>query len=305
MSQREKRDAMKDGYTSVNAKYLDHESDLMVPTDASFTRPRRFTAGPEHPMPDVFDHTLYPEISKSSDLSSPRSITADLWELLSEQAPGPDQDIMAVGAVSDVSRAFDLLRTRLRQTSKQHGWTNIGIVSPTHGCGTTFTAANLAASLSRVPASRTILMDFNLRSPGIAQAFDMDAGPPDDLSDFLAGDLVTGAYMVRANDTLAMGLSAVPTHAASEIMQDPATAISLARMRTALRPDMVLYDLPPMLSYDDTSAFLPHLDGVLLVSDATRTTAKHLAECERILQDQAPLLGVILNRARNSSIARF
>ena len=83
------------------------------------------------------------------------------------------------------------------------------------------------------------------------------------------------------------------------------TAASLAEMRAALNPDIVLYDMPPLLSYDDTSAFLPQLDGILLVSDGTQTMAKHLAECERVLDGQVPLLGVILNRARASSIERF
>jgi Mrp family chromosome partitioning ATPase len=67
----------------------------------------------------------------------------------------------------------------------------------------------------------------------------------------------------------------------------------------------VIYDMPPMLAFDDVSAFLPHLDGVLLVSDGTQTTARQLTECEQMLGGQVPLLGVVLNRARRSSIVRY
>ena len=72
----------------------------------------------------------------------------------------------------------------------------------------------------------------------------------------------------------------------------------LDNMIGTLFPDIVLYDLPPMLEYDDLQAFLPQLDGVLLVADATRTVASQIEECERRLEGKASLLGVILNRTR-------
>ena len=144
-----------------------------------------------------------------------------------------------------------------------------------------------------------------MRAPGLAQTLDMDAGQAGGLRDFLAGDVAISDYIMRVSDTLAVGLGASREEDAAEILQDPATAASLAEMRAALNPDIVLYDMPPLLSYDDTSAFLPQLDGILLVSDCTQTMAKHLAECERVLDGQVPLLGVILNRARASSIERF
>lgn len=70
------------------------------------------------------------------------------------------------------------------------------------------------------------------------------------------------------------------------------------RMQAALRPDVVLYDLPPLLEFDDTIAFLPQVDGVLLVADGTKTTDEDLAVCERLLEGESALLGVVLNRGR-------
>ncbi|KEJ89265.1 CpsD/CapB family tyrosine-protein kinase [Sulfitobacter donghicola] len=305
---------MKDTFASSPATAVRPRGDLMVPAKGSFTRPRRFDDAAQ----DLVDEaeivmeekapklpSSYPE--ETNLAAAPR----DLWALLHTQEPGKDQHILEGSQAAedfratDVSRAFDLLRTRLRQTVKQHGWVNIAVASPTTGCGNTFTAANLAASLARVPSSRTVLMDFNMRSPGLAKTLDMDASQTGDLRDFLAGDVAISDYILRASDTLAVGLGSSAQADAAEIMQDPATAASLAEMRAALRPDIVLYDMPPLLSHDDTSAFLPQLDGVLLVSDGTQTMAKHIAECERILDGQVPLLGVILNRARASSIERF
>ncbi len=200
-------------------------------------------------------------------------------------------------------RAFDLLRTRLRQTTQEHGWTNIAVTAPTSGCGNTFIAVNLALSLSRISGSRTMLMDFNLRKPGIAKAFDI--APNGSMNDFLAGHTEIGDHMVRVSDTLALGLNDAADTNASEILQAADTALTLERMRAALQPELVIYDMPAMLTHDDVSAFLPQLDGVLLVSDGTRTMGHQLMECERMLEGQVPLLGVVLNRARANSIQRY
>lgn len=230
---------------------------------------------------------------------------APRWEDLPIAAPGPGGNMPLVddNRNSAAARAFDLLRTRLRQTALEHGWVNIAVVAPTTGAGNTFTATNLALSLSRVPGSRTLLMDMNMRSPGLAPAFDMAA--PGAMSDLLAGRSALGTHVQRVSDTLALSLNARAEVNAAEILQDGATAETLLRMRAALRPEIVLYDMPPMLSHDDLSAFLPQLDGVLLVSDGSETMARHLRECERMLEGQVPLLGVVLNRARASSLPSY
>lgn len=180
---------------------------------------------------------------------------------------------------------------------------NIAVTAPTSGCGNTFTAVNLALSLSRISGSRTVLMDFNLRSPGVAQAFDMT--PRGSMQDFLAGHAPIGDHMVKVSDTLALGLNNAADHNSAETIQTTETAHTLERMRAALQPELVIYDMPAMLVHDDVSAFLPQLDGVLLVSDGTQTMGRELMECERMLDGQVPLLGVVLNRARANSIPRY
>jgi len=201
-----------------------------------------------------------------------------------------------------VSRAFDLLRTRVMHTLRQNGWSRIAIAAPTPGCGATFTAVNLAMALSRVPGSRSILMDLNQRKPGIADALDVHGGG--EIRHFLSGRVPMSQHIVRLSDTLALGLNTVPYSDSADILHDRRTAHVLEEMHNALAPDVVLYDMPAILTHDDLGAFLPQVDGVLLISDGTRTTARQIAECEKVLAGQAPLLGVILNRARASSLVQ-
>lgn len=202
-----------------------------------------------------------------------------------------------------VARAFDLLRTRLMHTLRQNGWSRIAIAAPTRGCGATFTAVNLAMSLARVPNSRSILMDLNQRNPGVADALNIRS--VGEIRHFLGGRVPLSQQIVRLSDTLAVGLNTVPFEDSADILHDRTTAQVLSNMHSALTPDVVLYDMPAILAYDDVGAFLPQVDGVLLIADGTKTTARQIAECERILAGQAPLLGVILNRARDSSIPKY
>lgn len=197
------------------------------------------------------------------------------------------------------AKAFDLLRTRLLQTLRSNGWSRIAVAAPTAGCGATFTAVNLAESLARIPGNRVVLMDMNQRQPGVGEAFGL--GDHGNLREFLAGNAGAAEYLARISDTLAIGQAQKVGRGAAETLHDPRSSDVLNRMAATLRPDVVLYDFPPMLECDDLVAFLPQLDGVLLVTDGTRTLAREIEACERILEGQSRLLGVILNRGRDKS----
>ncbi len=226
----------------------------------------------------------------------------DIWNLLPQVAPDARKHFLPGAALVNFfrsdpgARAFDLLRTRLLQTLRANGWHRIAIAAPTQGCGSTFIAVNLAQSLARVAGSRTVLMDVNHRTPGIADMLGIkDAG---DMRGFLSGDVPVENHLVRASETLALGLAARPEAGAAEILHAASCTDALERMFNTLNPGVVLYDLPPILEYDDMAAFLPRVDGVLLVVDGTKTPAGEIAACEKILDGQTQLLGIILNRAR-------
>ncbi len=201
-----------------------------------------------------------------------------------------------------VAHAFDVLRTRLVQTLRQNGWRRVAVAAPDAGGGTTFTAVNLALSLGRIPGSRTLLMDMNQKRPGVAAA--LDIGWTVAMREFLSGASHLSDHIVRSGETLALGLGADSFQDGADLLHDPVTATIIDGAIDVLKPDVVLYDMPAMLEQDDLGAMLPQLDGVLLVSDGTRTTARRIAECERLIGGRTQLLGVILNRARPPILGR-
>jgi len=75
----------------------------------------------------------------------------------------------------------------------------------------------------------------------------------------------------------------------------------LLRVHAVLVPDVMVFDLPPMLSSDDAIAFLPRVDCSLLVVAAGETTAAEIRECERQARAAGNFLGVVLNKAQTES----
>ncbi|MGR3617840.1 MAG: CpsD/CapB family tyrosine-protein kinase [Paracoccaceae bacterium] len=245
-----------------------------------------------------------PEEMPLPELEAPIQLPAaplEPWEMLRPVPIGVRQHILKKSSLISFFRAdpaakrFDLLRTRLLKTLKDRGWSRVAIASPTKGCGSTFTAVNLALSLSRVPDTRTVLMDLNQRDPGVAKALDiMSTG---DMPGYLAGRVPLERQLVRCGTNLAVGATSYSDLNASEILHDTVSAETLNHMQNALKPDVVIYDLPPVLEFDDAMAFFPQVDGVLLIADGAHSTAEDIAACERLIDGQTQLLGVVLNRA--------
>lgn len=206
--------------------------------------------------------------------------------------------------------AFDVLRTRLLQALSEHGWKRVAITSPGQGCGKTFTAANLAISLSRQENCRTVLMDCDLRRPTLHQVMGIDR--PGSVGDMLRGRISPEEHLkrmgpnpVQAGRNIAFGFNDVVEPYASELLQDPRTAETLNRIETDLGADVMLFDLPPALFYDDVIAFRPLFDGVLLVVGGGLTTEKEIKEVERRLGEGTPLLGMVLNKAEGTEMDRY
>lgn len=248
-----------------------------------------------------------PRQAFSGPLFSTPSDPFRAWESLTPVRP--DAGAMArLGLASSdglgpSAGAFDVLRTRLLQGMEERGWTRLAVTSPTHGCGKSFTAINLGFSMSRLPGKRVVLVDLELRDPGLAKALGIaDAAP---IREFLSNDQPMESHFRRIGSNFGLCLNGEPVADASALLNDAGTAEALDAMQEALCPDLVLYDLPPALVSDDVIAFRPQIDAVLLVADGTKTTADDIRRCERLFDTRIPLMGVVLNRAQDRGLGRY
>jgi protein-tyrosine kinase len=218
------------------------------------------------------------------------------------QAFTPDPATMARNRIvtfddADPSHsAFDMMRTKVLRTMRGNGWTTLGITSPTAGCGKTTTAINLAFSFANQPDVRTVLVDLDLRRPAVAK--DIGLSTPQSMASVLQGTRPVTENFVRYGDTLAIGTNASPIKNSAEILLSGATAQGMATLKAAFLPDIMIFDLPPMLQSDDVMAFCSHLDCVLLVAGAEKTRLDEVDKCEHDLAEQTHVLGVVLSMCR-------
>lgn len=198
---------------------------------------------------------------------------------------------------------FDILRTRLMTVCRSNGWRRIGITSPTKGCGKTFVTVNLAFSLSRNHALKTILVDLDLKNPQIAHLLDITATHPSQA--LIDGSSAAADVLQCCAPNMAVAVATGPSRNSAELMQgEPATA-AIAAMLRDYQPDMMLFDLPPMFVSDDVLGFMHNLDALVIVAAAGQTLASDITECESLIGTGTNFLGVVLNKVESSDIERY
>ena len=212
----------------------------------------------------------------------------------------PDPRLMARNRIVTFADAdpahvtFDMMRTKLLRAMRPNGWTSVGITSPAAGCGKTTLRINLAFSLAHQADLRTVLVDLDLRRPAVARELGLPGA--------LGGPRAAGrGRSPRPSCATATTWRSAPTRAGgrhSDLLMSAATAQAVAGLKAAFAPDVIIYDLPPMLMSDDAMAFVPHLDCVLLVAGAEKSRLDEVDKCEHDLAEQTNLLGVVLNMCR-------
>ena len=189
---------------------------------------------------------------------------------------------------------FDMLRTKVLQQMRANGWKRLAFTSPTPACGKSTIALNLAFSLARQAELRTILCELDLRRPMLKAILGLAAAKS--FSSVLEGRADFADVAVRYGDGLAVAVNDGPVRQAAELLQSSSVPAALARVEALYAPDLMLFDMPPMLVSDDVMGFMGQVDAVLLVAAAETTTTKEIDACERELAGQTNVMGVVLNK---------
>lgn len=200
-----------------------------------------------------------------------------------------------IGRDSAAGATLDQLRTALLRATTAQGWRRIGISAPRRGAGASFLALGLAAAVARLDYLRLVLLDLDLAQPTLHRHLGLDAPGP--LEPVLRSEAPAQFGRVGAN--LALLTNAAPVAAPADLLHSPEALLALRGLPDPLAPDLMLVDLPPLLTDPAALAALAQVDAVLLVADGTRTTARDISECERRIEGQTPLLGVVLNKSED------
>ncbi|MEM8822330.1 MAG: CpsD/CapB family tyrosine-protein kinase [Pseudomonadota bacterium] len=230
-------------------------------------------------------------------VATPEPEAPQLWDNLQDFTP--DEDVLARNLIitrdSGLETApFDMLRTRVVQQMGQNGWNRLALTSPDPACGKSTVTMNLAFSLARLAEIRTVVVDVDFRRPAIANLIGLDGDHS--VGDILAGKSDLADQMVRIAPNLAVATTARPVENSSELLQGSSVNRFLDRIQEDYQPDIILFDLPPLMVSDDTLAFLPFVDAALLIAAANQSIVRQVDSCEKEIAEQTNMLGVVVNR---------
>lgn len=223
----------------------------------------------------------------------------DLWKSIPAFHPKEKQlagnRIVAYRSSHD-SVPFDVMRTKLLHQMRSNKWTRVAVVSPSQGSGKTLTCANLAFSLARQTNFHTIVLELDMRRPSLAKTLKL----ADDcqFSRVLSGEDPAETHLRRYGKNLLFGTNNTTVRNPAELLQGPLAGQIVDDIETRYKPDIMIFDTPPVFSGDDTLAFLDQVDCVLLIAEAEKSTIEEIDKCEQELAARTNVLGVVLNKCR-------
>ncbi len=221
------------------------------------------------------------------------------WEALAPFTPDTHLLLRNRVVTSDSDReaaAFDMLRTKVLKEMSAHSWRRIALTSPGAGSGKTTTAANLALSLSRMRDIRIVMIDLDLRLPALGRVLGIDRDQG--FVDVLNGEVPFAEQAVRIGHNLAISVNVRREQSPAEQLARTDTAALLDQIERDYQPNVMIFDMPPILAADDVTVFTQNTDCGLIIAEAERTTIPQLDACETQLSANTNVIGVVLNKCR-------
>ena len=194
------------------------------------------------------------------------------------------------------------MRANLRYFNVDRDVRSVLITSAAPGDGKSTVAWHLAAAAAAA-RTRVLVVEGDLRHPGLGRALERGAGPG--LSTVLAGasSFHEAIQRVPVSDGRTDGDSSrsVDVLFSGPIPPNPTDLIESDRMREVLQRaqmeyDFVVVDTPPTSVVSDAIPLVSQVGGVLVVGRLGKSTRDSLANLrDQLVNLDAPVLGVVVN----------
>lgn len=195
---------------------------------------------------------------------------------------------------------FRTLRSRLYQIREKMPLKRLLVTSAMPKEGKSFVAANLAQVLVRQHGRRALVIDADLRNPGMHRHLGAPQNPG--LSDYLAGECDEFAILQRGPmENLFFIPAGRVVASAPELLANGRLKLLLQRIEPMF--DWIILDSSPVIPVSDSTLVAGSCDGVLLVV-RSNVTPTDLARRAREEFPDKLLLGAILNGAPSDKLSQ-
>ncbi|NLI80367.1 MAG: polysaccharide biosynthesis tyrosine autokinase [Deltaproteobacteria bacterium] len=218
----------------------------------------------------------------------------DLVPVMDRVRKSPGGLVVLNDPYSHMAECFRFLRYKVIRPPSGVPPRTILVTSALMGEGKTFVACNLAVSISQSLEEQVLLIDADLRSPGVHEVFGLRAYR-EGLSTYLAGQLPLPEVLRK---TEIPKLSILPAGNSTVI---PAELLSSARMKGLIREvrdryadRFVIIDTSPLELTSETAVLVHEVDAVILVVRHGQTPRDAVKSAVGKIQKKK-LLGIVYN----------
>ena len=189
--------------------------------------------------------------------------------------------------------SYRLLRTQLIRRMQTDALATIGITSPNANEGKTLTSVNIAISLAKTADIDVVLVDGDITNPSVHNVLGISS--ENGLVDLLKGEVTLSEAVLKLN---VPNLWLIPGRLEKISLLEqanPSRIEDLVKSLTFSERNLVIVDLPPVLSKDDTLAIAACLDGIILVVQEGSTKSNEVSRSVELLK-QGNLIGTVMNK---------
>ena len=194
---------------------------------------------------------------------------------------------------SPSAEQYRKLRARILARTKQDFQNTIMVSSSDMGEGKSITSINFALALAQEIDYTVLLVDADLRKPSIHKYLGIKADRG--LSDYLSGKVELSDVLIHT------GIGKLVLLPAGNICSNPAELLSSNRMKELVQEmkhryadRYIIIDTPPVLVSSDAISVSNHVDGVIFVIQAARTSEKTVKKAIDLFRSST-ILGIVYN----------
>jgi protein-tyrosine kinase len=223
--------------------------------------------------------SVLPEFQVRESVIDPARVDRHIVCITDPQSPGTEQ--------------YRKLRARILASTRPGFQNTIMVASADIGEGKTTTSINFAVALALEIDHTVLLVDADLRKPSVHTFL----GLPGEvgLSEYLAGKVELHDVLINTGiGKLVILPAGIPPENPAELLSSKRMKDLVQEMKHRYSDRYIIFDSAPVLACADAISLSNHVDGIILVVQAARTSEKAVKKAVSLLKG-APILGVVYN----------